>query len=128
MWTYSTPEDNLEEQFCASPEVCEIDWDSNLTINNLITQLNFECVPKWELGIVGAVFLLGIVVGCSIVTKLGDIYGRKPVYLFGLVLNFVLVALLLFLKNVVIVYGCLFLLGVSITARYYVGYTYNLEF
>ena len=34
--TYSTPTDNLEEQFCNSPELCEIDWDSNLTINNLI--------------------------------------------------------------------------------------------
>jgi MFS family permease len=76
---------------------------------------------------VGAVFLVGIVVGCSFVTKLGDVYGRKPVYLFGLILNFVLVGFLLILTNLVLVYLCLFMLGISITARYYVGYTYNLE-
>lgn len=116
------------EQFCANPDLCEVNWDSELTINNLIIQLNFECVPKWQLGMVGAVFLLGIVVGCSTVTKLGDVYGRKPVYLSGMILNFVLIAALLFLKNVYVVWFCLFMLGVSITSRYYVGYTYNLEF
>lgn len=31
-------------------------------------------------------------------------------------------------KTVIVVYFCLFMLGISITARYYVGYTYNLEF
>jgi MFS family permease len=71
--------------------------------------------------------LLGIVVGCSTVTKLGDVYGRKPVYLSGMVMNFLLIGGSLFLKNMLLAWVCLFLLGVSVTARYYVGYTYNLE-
>jgi MFS family permease len=91
-------------------------------------QYNFTCAPKWQLGLIGAVFLIGIVIGCSTVTKLGDYYGRRPVYLFGLVLNFVLIGILIIAKNVIIAYFCLFLLGISITARYYVGYTFNLEF
>jgi len=62
------------------------------------------------------------------VTKLGDIYGRRPIYLMGLALNFVLVGMLIVLRNVLVVYFCLFFLGISIAARYYVGYTYNLEF
>lgn len=99
-----------------------------MTIKNLILQLNFECAPKWQLGLIGATFLLGIVVGCSFVTKLGDYYGRRPIYLFGLTLNFVLIVILIFAKSVILVYFCCFMLGISITARYYVGYTYNLEF
>lgn len=71
--------------------------------------------------------MLGIVVGCSTVTKLGDVYGRKPVYLLGMVMNFLLIGGSLFLKNMLLAWVCLFLLGVSVTARYYVGYTYNLE-
>lgn len=71
--------------------------------------------------------MLGIVVGCSTVTKLGDVYGRKPVYLSGMVMNFLLIGGSLFLKNMLLAWVCLFLLGVSVTARYYVGYTYNLE-
>jgi MFS family permease len=78
--------------------------------------------------LIGATFLIGIVVGCSFVTKMGDYYGRKPIYLLGLILNFVLIATLIFVKNLYLAYFCCFMLGISITARYYVGYTYNLEF
>jgi hypothetical protein len=46
----------------------------------------------------------------------------------GLILNFVLVGILIISKNAIIAYICLFFLGVSITARYFVGYTYNMEF
>lgn len=108
--------------------MCEIDWNSRESIHNLVVQLNFECAPKWQLGMIGAVFLVGIVIGCSSVTKLGDYYGRRPIYLMGLLLNFVLIGMLIVLRNVIVVYFCLFFLGISITARYYVGYTYNLEF
>ena len=72
--------------------------------------------------------MIGIVIGCSSVTKMGDYYGRRPVYLMGLILNFVLVGMLIVLRNVIVVYFCLFMLGISIAARYYVGYTFNLEF
>lgn len=94
----------------------------------MVVQLNFECAPKWQLGLIGSIFLVGIVVGCSTVTKFGDYYGRRPVYLMGLILNFVLVGILIISKNAIIAYVCLFFLGVSITARYFVGYTYNMEF
>jgi len=59
---------------------------------------------------------------------MGDTYGRKIVYGSGLMLNAVIVLICIFSTNVIITYFCMFLLGISITARYYVGYTYNLEF
>jgi MFS family permease len=90
--------------------------------------LNFECAEGWLLGAVGAVFLVGIVVGCSFVTKMGDVYGRRPVYLAGLLLNFVLILTLILTHQAWVTFICLFFLGISITARYYVGYTFNLEF
>jgi MFS family permease len=52
----------------------------------MIEQLNFYCAPKVYLGLIGATFLLGIVFGCLTVTRLGDKYGRKPVYFVGLLL------------------------------------------
>ena len=105
-----------------------IDTQSELTLKNLIVQLNFICAPGWELGMVGSLFLVGIVVGCSFVTRLGDQYGRKPVYAAGLALNGTVIIVLLIQSNVIVAFICMFLLGVSITARYYVGYTYNLEY
>jgi MFS family permease len=78
--------------------------------------------------LVGATFLIGICVGCLFVTKLADIYGRKPVYLLGLILNFVIIAVLMLVNSVIPIFVCLFFLGISITCRYYVGYSYSLEF
>lgn len=60
-------------------------------------------------------------------TKMGDIYGRKPIYMLGLAMNFVLVASLIVSTNPYLVYTILFFMGISVTARYYVGLTYNLE-
>jgi MFS family permease len=77
---------------------------------------------------VGSTFLIGIVIGCSFVTKMGDTYGRRPIYALGLFINFAIVIVVIFSKIFYVSFVCLFLLGVSITARYYVGYTYNIEF
>ena len=71
---------------------------------------------------------MGIVVGCSFVTRLGDVYGRRPVYASGLFTNFLSVIIIIITTKAPITITCMFLLGMSITARYYVGYTYNLEY
>jgi len=81
-----------------------------------------------KVGVVGALFLLGIVIGCLFVTKMGDEYGRKPVYAAGLLMNVIFVTVTVFSHTVWLTYFCMFLLGISIAARYYVGYTYNVEF
>jgi MFS family permease len=129
VWSESDQEANLAE-YCLDPEnpVCEIDYQAKTTLRNLISQLNFICAPGWKLGLVGSIFLVGIVVGCSFVTKMGDKYGRRPVYGAGLFINGSIIIVLLLQYNVIVAYFCLFMLGVSITARYYVGYTYNLEY
>lgn len=79
------------------------------------------------IGLVGAFFLLGIVVGCSTLARLGDIYGRKPIYMLGLCMHLSFMFGILISKNPLVDYFLLFTFGMSITARYYVGYTYNLE-
>ena len=85
------------------------------------------CAPKWQIGGLGGLFLIGIVVGCLTLTKLGDYYGRRPLYLVGLAMNFVLVLILMFSMWPWLTSLALFGLGLSITSRYYVGYTFTVE-
>ena len=80
-----------------------------------------------ELGAVGLMFLLGIVIGCLTLTRLGDYYGRKPVYMLGLTMHLAIMIGLIFSKEIVLDFALLFCLGLSVTARYYVGYTFNVE-
>lgn len=79
------------------------------------------------IGLMGAAFLFGIVVGCSTLTRMGDVKGRKPIYLIGMILNLGCSVSTFFSYHIFIVYFILFLLGVSVAGRCYVGYTYNLE-
>ena len=117
------------EHFCAPGKkvIWRVDWEHLESIHNLIEQLNWYCEPDYMIGLVGAFFLLGIVVGCSTLARLGDIYGRKPIYLLGLCMHLSFMFGILISKNAFIDYFLLFTFGMSITARYYVGYTYNLE-
>ena len=126
-WTYSTYEQKLDKEYCGNVYNCEIDWSAKTSLKNLISQLDFYCAPLWQLGGIGFVFLVGIVVGCSTLTKLGDFYGRRPVFMLGYAMNFVCIVALIFSHNVWIDFFILFCLGLSIAARYYVGYTYNVE-
>ena len=79
------------------------------------------------IGLIGAIFLMGIVIGCSTLTRLGDVYGRKPIYMIGLALHLFFMIGILTTKNVFFAYFLLFVFGLSVTSKYYVGYTYLLE-
>jgi MFS family permease len=85
------------------------------------------CQPDYIVGLIGAIFLFGIVIGCSTVTRLGDVYGRKPVYLFGMIMHLLFVIGVVLSKNLILSFVLLLIFGVSLTGRYYVGYTYDLE-
>jgi MFS family permease len=78
-------------------------------------------------GFLGATFLMGIVVGCSTVTRLGDKHGRRPIYMLGIFMHLCFMFGILIVKHDIICFLLTFLFGVSLTARYYVGYTYNIE-
>ena len=104
-----------------------IDESNDESLDNLIKQLNFYCEPSWKIAALGACFLIGIVVGCSTLTPMGDTRGRKPIYIIGILLHLLFMAGLFFTSNTWVMFFALFIFGVSVAARYYVGYTYNIE-
>ena len=79
------------------------------------------------MGLIGSAFLFGIVIGCSTLTRLGDVYGRKPIYILGFIMHIGFMIGILNTENQYVGYFSIFIFGLSVTARYYVGYTYNLE-
>lgn len=128
-WTKATDLRPLEEEFCSGDYTCEIDWKDPQSLHNLIEQFNFYCAPKWKIGMMGFAFLFGIVIGCLTLARLGDVYGRKPVYKLGLCMHLAVSVIMCFLEtsNYVILYVLLLVFGMSLTARYYVGYSFNIE-
>jgi MFS family permease len=76
---------------------------------------------------IGFTYLAGIVLGCLTVARLGDIWGRKPVYIIGMICNLFLTLGLIFSYNKWLDFFLLGLCGVTTTMRSYVGYAYNIE-
>jgi MFS family permease len=58
---------------------------------------------------------------------MADIYGRRPIFIVGLVLYIVTVIGLMASTNKNVMYAMLFLGGISETGRYYVAYVYAVE-
>jgi hypothetical protein len=72
--------------FCSDPTIeWRVKWDDQETLDNLIIQFEFYCQPSYMIGLFGACFLAGIVVGSVTIARLGDILGRKPVFLYGII-------------------------------------------
>lgn len=65
--------------------------------------------------------------GSFILPRAADVVGRKPMFLVGLVLYFIVVTALIFNKSVGLTYFLMILGGISETGRYYVAYVYCVE-
>ena len=105
----------------------KVDYSTNKSVRNWIEQYDIGCVSKFELGLIGSMFLLGAWIGSFILPRLADVKGRKPMFLIGLVLYIISVLGLLFSTNKYVMYVLLVLAGVSETGRYYVAYVYANE-
>ena len=78
----------MKETYCKlEDDLRRVNWKSPESIPNFIDQVDFYCSPEYMIGLVGASFVCGIVVGSVTLTRLGDIYGRKPTYMGGLLMH-----------------------------------------
>lgn len=68
-----------------------------------------------------------MVIGCLTLARMGDIHGRKKVFLIGMGCQVMATLGLLLSTSEIIDYMLLLILGWSITGKQYVGYTYLLE-
>jgi MFS family permease len=61
---------------------------ANTNIYNWFVKLEIPCKPKPKhaVGLIAVIALVSTSISCLIFPRLGDIYGRKPVYLFALTL------------------------------------------
>ena len=75
----------------------------------------------------GSFFLAGIVIGCLTLTRLGDIVGRKPIFIIGMLMQITVCITIVFMTNAWAVYGLCLVMGIALTGKQYVGYTYLIE-
>ena len=72
-------------------------------------------------------FLLGCFVGSFFFPRAADIWGRKPVFLIGLLLYMFVAVSFFFIHKLKVAYLMLFVGGIAETGGYYIAYVYIVE-
>eukprot|EP00347_Sterkiella_histriomuscorum_P021446 403333947 len=119
---------------CSASKFCEdqtiqwrIDWENQESLDNFVQKFGLYCNADVQIGLFGSIFLLGIVFGSVTLTRLGDIYGRKPVFLIGMILQIFVTAAYLISDSLTFAYILTFLIGLACTGKQFVGYSYLIE-
>ena len=111
----------------ASTYYFEPDKQAEGYLNNWVEQVNLYCIGTTESGFIGSSFFIGTFSGSFVLPRASDVYGRKPLFLIGLVIYFFVVTAGYFVTNLYMLYFIIFMGGISETGRYYVAYVYAME-
>ncbi|CDW88844.1 organic cation [Stylonychia lemnae] len=123
-------------KICTSEEICDdanvvesyfIDWTDEGSLHNWVEQLDLKCRSSIAVSFIGSSFFFGAFIGSFILPRASDVYGRRPMFLVGLVLYLIVIIGLVFNTSLYLTYVLLLLGGISETGRYYVAYVYCVE-
>ena len=71
--------------------------------------------------------LLGVSLSCLFIPRMGDLYGRKPMYMFALGLQIPVFIMICLVDKMLLIYMLAFLLGPTITGRMACGFLLLIE-
>ena len=70
---------------------------------------------------------LGVFIGCMFLPRLGDLYGRKPVFLISMLIQSPVMLSLTFTRSMPLIYFEAFIIGVCIIGRMSCGFLLLME-
>jgi MFS family permease len=115
------------EDHCKDPKLYPINWDATRSLHNWVEQLNLTCADSYQIGLLGSSFFAGMTVLVVIVTRLGDVIGRKWPTNVSTVIAIPITVGLLFSKNLTLTIVLLFFFGATCPGREHVPFTYMCE-
>ena len=118
------------EEFCQNPyaDPSAINYDgSKENLYNWYTKLELVCKPKSATARIATAAMIGIFVAVLIVPRLGDLYGRKPVFWGALLFSIPLLCLVTFSSSAIVVDVGVLLAGPCIIGRMSCGFLMLME-
>ena len=106
----------------------EVDEAANIqNIYNWYISLNLVCLDKFATSSIAISTLIGIFIGVLFVPRMGDLYGRKKVFWFSLILTIPAIAFVSVTKKVLFVDIATFFCGPGIIGRMSAGFLMLME-
>lgn len=97
-------------------------------MNNFIVDFDLFCISKVNLGFMGTILFIGLFLSSLIFPRLGDIHGRKPIFIKYFFIHVIGVLLITIAYNIYWIYIGLFLVGLGSSIRIAIGYVFVFEF
>lgn len=94
-----------------------------------MTDLDLICEEPFLIGLLGAISFMSFSIGSLLITRVIDIYGRRPVLLIAtLVTPIGILMLISVAKSLVSLYVIIFVIGLTYNTRSSTAYLYATEF
>ena len=94
---------------------------------NLIRRLGLECSSSSQIGLIGSMYFIGVIVGALVIPSLSDKYGRKLMILVSNAIHLIAVGGILFSSSLFSLYLSFFALGSKATGAMHITYIYMNE-
>lgn len=104
-----------------------MDYTSEKTLDNWQNKLDLMCQPSWKIGALGTALFIGWASTLLWVPRLGDKYGRKNLFAFGMSLNLLMYTLMMWTQSLNVMLFSIFMQGALNSIRVNIGYIYLLE-
>jgi MFS family permease len=105
----------------------EIDWSDPYSLHNWVEKLDLVCAPGWKLGMIGSVVFIGWVLTLAWVPRLSDMYGRKYIFMIGMLADLSMFICIFFTKSLNWMIVIFFVIGLATTSRVDIGFVYMME-
>ena len=86
------------------------------------------CSPNYHFGLFGSLFFIAVVISSLLFTPLADKLGRRRVCIAGLAIACLAQTIMIFSTSRVFTYVLIFIVGLAMPPRAFVGYIYAMEF
>ncbi len=94
---------------------------------SLISRLGLECASGGQIGLIGSIYFIGVVIGALVIPSLSDKYGRKLLILVSNALHLIGVGGIMLSPTLSVLYVFFFVLGFKATGAMNVTYVYMSE-
>lgn len=89
--------------------------------------MDLLCTGSFEIGLLGSSLIFGCFIASFILPRSADLYGRRPVFILGLVTQIVVNIAAIYCKKIKMMYALCFIAGFSQIAIDIVAYVYTVE-
>ena len=117
------------DDFCGRDDVTyEVNFDANdENLYNWYTKLDLVCKDKNATAWIGRLCAIGIFLGVLVIPRIGDLIGRKPMFMGSMILSIPVLAIVSFTKNLTLLYVAVFFAGPAIIGRMACGFLMLME-